>query len=99
MVRGSLVNCDDARACSVLQSQSARRPCPRAPWWAASGEGGLGGEDTGLTTHSEMKLRQEETGKRGRFSTRLLFLGPLEPRLHLLGAEARMGSPRSLREL
>lgn len=99
MVGGSLVNCDDAGACSVLESQSPCRPRPRAPSWAASGEGGLGGEDTGLTTHSKMKLRQEETGERGGFATRLLFLGPLGPRLHLLGAEARMGSPRSLREL
>lgn len=86
MVRGSLVNCDDAKACSVLESQSACCPRPRVPSWAASGEGGLGGEDTGLTTYSETKLRQEETGERGGFAAGLLFLGPLGPRLHILGA-------------
>lgn len=86
MVRGSLVNCDDARACSVLKSQSACRPRSQVPSWAASGEGGLGEEDISLTIYSETELRQEETGERGGVAVGLLFLGPLGPRLHLLGA-------------
>ena len=47
MVRGLVANCDNARACSVLKSQSACHPPPQAHVWAASGKGGLGGEATG----------------------------------------------------
>ena len=69
----------------LLLSTCPKEVTQRSPE-SASGEGGLGGEDIGLPTYSETKLRQEETGERGGFAAGLLFLGPLGPRLHVLGA-------------